>query len=461
MLILTLLPSDLIVRIVVELAAADISCVHRVSHFFRCGMQSLVEQALRLSAGQTVAKQVDAEALLSSEAIIQVLLWQRQMQEEDQRQFVAAGHYHSIFLCDDGLKTCGVEWNGGPCPGLLGQGETIERRRDENGYERRYLSIPQGVTTLQSVPIKSVVAGAFHTLALSKVGNVYSWGDGKDGKLGHGEQQNQCIPRRIARLRCVRCVSAGHSHSLAACSAGIAWIWGCVRYPSTEVAEHWPAPQQIEALADVCIRYVAAGGGHSLAVDESGGTWSWGCGGEGQLGHGNKLDQFVPKLVTAFAKVRVCRVASRACHNLAVDDFGAVWSWGHGAEGRLGHGDEQDQAIPQPIDALRNVRIHCVAAGDYHSLAIDKEGAIWSWGYAAGGALGHGDKVDQPFPKRIAAVKGVRFHSLAAGEEHSLAVSNDGNFYGWGVVGPSGARLGMKNTKNQMAPQRYEGMTGP
>ena len=90
-------------------------------------------------------------------------------------------------------------------------------------------------------------------------------------------------------------------------------------------------------------------------------------------------------------------------HSLALTADGAVWSWGRGGWGRLGHGDQQNQLLPKKVEAFAGQRVVAVSAGDYdHSLALTADGAIWSWGQGGSGCLGHGDLSDQMLPKKIA-----------------------------------------------------------
>ena len=45
----------------------------------------------------------------------------------------------------------------------------------------------------------------------------------------------------------------------------------------------------------------------------------------------------------------VVTVSASAMHSLAVTESGAVWSWGRGAHGRLGHANGEKQSLPQII----------------------------------------------------------------------------------------------------------------
>lgn len=49
--------------------------------------------------------------------------------------------------------------------------------------------IPRCVTNLDRCSVRQVACGSGHTLALTDGGDVYSWGYGWGGCLGHGKQQ--------------------------------------------------------------------------------------------------------------------------------------------------------------------------------------------------------------------------------------------------------------------------------
>ena len=73
----------------------------------------------------------------------------------------------------------------------------------------------------------------------------------------------------------------------------------------------------------------------------------------------------------ATRRTRVVGVAAGSIHSLALAAEGTLFSFGHGGNGRLGHGDiANHQAQPkQRVEALAKERVVSVAAGNWHSLA--------------------------------------------------------------------------------------------
>jgi len=74
----------------------------------------------------------------------------------------------------------------------------------------------------------AVSAGIAHRLAITTDGSVWSWGNGGRGKLGHGDQQHQLLPKKIEAFTGQRvvAVSAGSRHSIARIADGSVWSWG-------------------------------------------------------------------------------------------------------------------------------------------------------------------------------------------------------------------------------------------
>ena len=73
------------------------------------------------------------------------------------------------------------------------------------------------------------------------------------------------------------------------------------------------------------------------------------------VGPRHQQSQLLPKKVEAFADQRVIALSVGGDHSLALTADGAVWSWGYGALGMLGHGDEQRQLLPKEVEAFARV----------------------------------------------------------------------------------------------------------
>jgi len=361
----------------------------------------------------------------------------------------AGGTRHSLFIDGEGrLSSCGSA----PfyAQGLLGHGEGVAR-----------LNTPtRNPSTLGGERAVNVSVGAEHSLALTAGGAVWSWGSGSFGKLGHGDRQRHLLPKKVEAFTGQRVIAvsagAGSKHSLALTADGEVRSWGWGTYGQLGHGDYQSQllPKKVEAFADQRVVAVSAGESHSLAITADGAVWSWGAGAYGKLGHGDQQSQPLPKKVEALAGRRVIAVAAGWTTSLALTADG-VWSCGRGDSGQLGHGDQQDQLLPKKVEALAGQRVVAVSAGGMHSLAIAADGAVWSWGDGREGRLGHGDEQLQQLPKKIEALAGQRFVAVAAAWQHSLAITADGAVFTWG--GGDLRCLGHgEDLSNQLLPKKIE-----
>jgi len=93
----------------------------------------------------------------------------------------------------------------------------------------------------------------------------------------------------------VETVAAGHRHMLALTRAGALYLFGL---------RVWMKPALVRgdygSMTGRKMVAVGAGKGWSAAVDEDGALWSWGSGSSGCLGHGGKRNEKEPKRVDGF-----------------------------------------------------------------------------------------------------------------------------------------------------------------
>ena len=81
-------------------------------------------------------------------------------------------------------------------------------------------------------------------------------------------------------------------------------------------------------------------------------------------------------------------------HALVLTRDGTVLSFGQRDSGQLGHGHvytSPQHEEPEVIEALRGVRVVAVAAGERHSLVLTDEGAVLSFGAGGRGQLGYSE----------------------------------------------------------------------
>jgi alpha-tubulin suppressor-like RCC1 family protein len=183
-------------------------------------------------------------------------------------------------------------------------------------------------------------------------------------------------------------------------------------------------------------RRVYAGVNVLFAVGEAGELFSWGKGSDWCLGHGDEQDQPSPTEVEALQGVRASSVAVGGQHVLALSEDGLVYRWGEDVRGNI-YGDHfvERELLPEPVEALRGVRVGGIAAAGNRFYAVSDAGEVWAWGSDVAGSppLGHGETTFSSLPKPIESLRGIKVDAVAAGIDHTLAWAGDGSVYGWGA----------------------------
>ena len=109
------------------------------------------------------------------------------------------------------------------------------------------------------------------------------------------------------------------------------------------------------------------------------------------MGHGDSVDERVPRLVEALVGVNVVGTEAGHSHTMVWTDEGKVYSFGNGESGKLGHGGYDNVLVPRLIEGvLVGKRVVGVAAGDDHTVVWTDEGKAYSFGDGADGRRGQG-----------------------------------------------------------------------
>ena len=121
-------------------------------------------------------------------------------------------------------------------------------------------------------------------------------------------------------------------------------------------------------------------------------------------------------------------VAAGLQHSLALNNEGNVWSWGANGWSQLGDTTTQDRSLPVRVPAPAGVV--AIAAGDAHSLALRSDGTVWAFGANGRGQLGDGTVTFRTDP--VQAIGLANIVAIAAGGEHNVALKGDGTVWTWG-----------------------------
>ena len=154
---------------------------------------------------------------------------------------------------------------------------------------------------------------------------------------------------------------------------------------------------------------VAAARHHSLVVTSTGKLYSCGLGKGGRLGSGSEQESPLFSLVGISKKRKVVHAAAAENHSLCVTSDGTVYAFGSNRFGQLGISGEDRCCTPRRVEDLKHQHVIQVAAGDKHSMALTQEGQVYTWGIIK---LDSSAQDEQFLPGRCSLWKvcGIRLH---------------------------------------------------
>ena len=196
----------------------------------------------------------------------------------------------------------------------------------------RFQEIDGGTAQMFFEPIRanSISSGPYSSYCISTEGQVYSWGLGTSGQLGHAQDTLDRVTSATS------------------------------------------APFPVLALKGVDVLSVSASQYHAAALSEAGRVYTWGSNLYGQLGLGDHKDRLEPELVAELLPYNISEVSLGSHHSIAADDYGRTFIWGSDLQGQLGNlpgfehlGTEGTLSQSLPRQLMSMPQAFHVSAGEY------------------------------------------------------------------------------------------------
>ncbi|KAJ6084447.1 Ran exchange factor Prp20/Pim1 [Penicillium sp. IBT 16267x] len=269
------------------------------------------------------------------------------------------------------------------------------------------------------VGVVQVAVGGMHCVALTHDNQLFTWGVNDQGSLGRdttwdggykdmddnsdsdSEDEDSGLNPKEATPTAIPAsafpegtvfveVAAADSASFALTDDGLVYGWGTFR--SNDGILGFDANNRVQntpiLLPDLKnIKHLACGANHVLALNDKGAVYSWGSGQQNQLGRRiverNKLHGLQPR---EFGLPKnIVHIGSGSYHSFAVHSSGKVYAWGLNSFGataiREGAGDDEAAIVhPLVVKSLSERKITQICGGSHHSIARTADGECLVWG---------------------------------------------------------------------------------
>ncbi|XP_057789960.1 PH, RCC1 and FYVE domains-containing protein 1-like isoform X2 [Salvia miltiorrhiza] len=298
---------------------------------------------------------------------------------------------------------------------------------------------PKLMNALINTKIELVACSDYHSCAVTLSGDLYTWGDGHFGALGHGNEVSHWIPKIVngpLEGIHVSSISCGPWHTAIVTSAGQLFTFGDGTFGVLGHGDRESIlkPREVESLKGARTVRVACGVWHTAAVVDvvvgsssssncsSGKLLTWGDGDKGRLGHGDKESKLVPTSVTALVEPIFCQVACGHSLTVALTTSGHVYTMGSPVYGQLGNPQAVGKFPSRVEGKLAKSFAEEIACGAYHVAVLTSKIEVYTWGKGANGRLGHGDADDRNSPTLVEALKDKQVKSIACGTNFTAAI---------------------------------------
>ena len=302
----------------------------------------------------------------------------------------------------------------------------------------------------------SIKSGNAHTLALTNLGIIYTWGDGSLGALGTGNTNSRNNPATISFTNLITnerivAIEVGGTHSLALTSNGRVFGWGSnyrgqlgngnstglqtVLFPTVMTFSNLSGSETIQSIH--------AGYEHNFAITTLGRVFTWGFNGSNALGTttiASNSSSFVPLLLSFSLNQgeTVTKIYPGMSHNFAITSSQRILTWGLNSSGQLGTGNTTNRTTPTLLDISSSLNVGETmvdfALGTSHSIGLTSSGRMFSWGGNANGQLGNGTSTPSSTPVLLSITlsSNERILMIGASNNHSLMLTSTGRIFEWG-----------------------------
>uniref|UniRef100_A0A453FNY6 RCC1-like domain-containing protein n=1 Tax=Aegilops tauschii subsp. strangulata TaxID=200361 RepID=A0A453FNY6_AEGTS len=256
---------------------------------------------------------------------------------------------------------------------------------------------------------------------------AWTWGAGTDGQLGNGGFQDHHLPQALLLPpRCrgrVSFVAGGGAHAIALTSDGEVFTWGRGTHGQLGHGniENIPHPKSVKFFENYTVTCVSTGWNHSGFATDSGQLFMCGDGSFGQLGTGDNQSRNLPFEATSFTTKHVEKLAFGMRHSLVLLKGGELYAIGayrhqkcdptvseNAVARQLNlttassiHHEPSSASNLAKVPSIHGQQVTQIAAGTEHSALVTESGALFTWGWGEHGQLGLGDTCDQVVPQRV------------------------------------------------------------
>ena len=348
---------------------------------------------------------------------------------------------------------------------IAGRKAIIDPTSDLNAGETYHINYPSGAFTNTGGDVSYV--GTAYTFGVKPyTGELFSWGMNTDGVLGQNQAPAQLAgassPIQIPAVTWRTIAGSSTNHFNATKTDGTLWTWGSASKGSlgqnTLVTVSSPVQVPGTTWSE---NHMANDNNLSGSTKTDGTLWMWGQNSEGQCAqnsinspanHGLSSPVQVPGTTWSTTAGALDAAGDGGVYCIKTD--GTAWVWGRASYGSLGLNQPDNTHYSSPVQ-LPGTTWKQFAGSGYNVGAVKTDGTMWTWGWGANGRLGHnqeGVTVSSP-----TQVPGTTWKQITNAYNQMGAIKTDGTLWMWGYN--DNGQLGQNDTVRYSSPVQIPGTT--
>lgn len=290
---------------------------------------------------------------------------------------------------------------------------------------------------IPSILFTAAATGSQNAYAVDVLGRLYGWGSDANGQSGLGITQDNAhtqVPVLITSSNATFTkVEAGDKYAAAISKSGLLYTWGSGS--KVGALGNDKDSQNAPTVLRDNTKDVFLGAKTAYIIDGSNSVFSWGYGAQGLLGNGKGDNAGSPQNINQKAN----NIAVSSDGVVALDTNSELVTWGNNSNGIFGNGETSNKIVGPSKTTI--TKFEDIATGRYFSVALDKNGNVWAWGYSAykqAGPYSESIQTDRPVPVNLS----VKVKFVAASAYNGFAIGVDNSVWTWGAGDPNPKNIG-------------------
>lgn len=270
-------------------------------------------------------------------------------------------------------------------------------------------------------------------------GTIWAFGDNASGLLVKDGNSDHLSPVKLDLQ--FKQIALDRSHFLAIDHCNGLWAWNVNGFGQLGIEKQNFQTKPI-LLNNLKAKQIACCAYRSFIIDLDDNLWDCGTSIFGQLRVGTPgLNILSPRQIPIRGETKIKRVSCGYNHTLVIDIEDNVWSYGYNYSGQLGLNDNNNRG---GFTRIHNLKAKTITCNGNYSGVIDFNDDIWMFGDNSCGQLGIGDTFMRSSPVKLPNFK---VKQIACGHYHSVMIDLNDNIltFGNNVNGQLGDTLHQEN----------------